>query len=114
MSQKEIQQLLDTEEVDNEVLSDSSNKLDSEDADEQWIQWQREEHKAFHWVKIGCIYGLPILAAVVIVVYFLNLLLPCSCRWLTTGELSEIQSLVVSILSGVATSLAVNYFYRNK
>ena len=115
MSQSEIQRFLDSEEVDNEILSDSLKEVDSENADnDEWLRWQKDEHRAFHWVKMGCIYGVPILAAVVIVVYFSNLLLPCSYRWLSTGELSEIQSLVVSIISGVATSSAVNYFYKSK
>lgn len=110
-----MQQVLNSKEVDDEVLSDSLKKTDSEDADnDEWLQWQKDEHRAFHWVKMGCIYGVPVLAAVVIIVYFWNLLMPSCVRWLCTEELSGIQSLAISIVSGVSTSLAVNYFYKSK
>ncbi len=104
---------LDSFEVDSEILSGSPKGLDSENADEAFLRWEKDEHKAFHWVKMGCIFVVPILAGVTIVCYFANILLPASCRWLTVEELSGIQSLVVSIISGVTTSLAVNYFYKN-
>lgn len=104
---------LDTTEIDKEIDRDSEKNADKENADDQWIkQLHRDEEAAFHWVKMGCIYLVPILAASVIIVYVLNLLLPLEWRWLTPEDLSGIQNLAISIFSGVATSLSVNYFYK--
>lgn len=114
MSRNETQAWLDSNEVDIEVLSDSTKEADSDDADGEWLRWQKDEGKAFHLVKMVSIYGLPLLTSAIVVVYFLNLLLPQSWRWLSPDELSGLQSLVVSVLSGVATSVAVNYFYKSK
>lgn len=72
------------------------------------------ERKAFHYVKLVLIYAIPLLALVVAVVFVLNYILPTQFRWLSDDELSALQSFVISILSGVGTSLAVNYFYHSK
>lgn len=105
---------LEAEEIDSIITSDSSSNADAENADEELLRWQKDEGKAFHCVKMAVIYGLPCLATVVTVVYFAHLLLPAEWRWLAKDELDSLQSLVISVLSGVATSLSVNYFFRQK
>lgn len=105
---------LEADEIDSIITSDSLSKSDSDNADEELLKWQKDEGKAFHCVKMAVIYGLPALAAVVTVVYFAHLLLPARWRWLTQEELAAMQGLVISILSGIATSLAVNHFFRKK
>ena len=107
------QACLDVSEVDTEIIESSNKDADAEDADKAFLKWRKDEHWAFHWVKMGCIFIVPLIAVATALVFFFNLLGPKSWRWLTVEELSSIQSLVISIISGVATSLAVNYFYRS-
>lgn len=104
---------LDELDVNESVLGDSQTKEDSENADEPLI-WAREESKAFHLVKMAWIYGVPILAGVFVIVYIWHLIgFPC-LRWLDDPDLTDMRSVSVSILSGVVSSIAVSYFYRNK
>lgn len=72
------------------------------------------ERRAFHAVKLALIYVIPLMAFVIASVYVLNLILPADCRWLSVDDLGVLQGFVISVLSGVCTSLAVNYFYHKK
>lgn len=104
-----------SQELGKEIIEDSISGADRKNGDDYlWKKYNKDEIKAFHYVKVGCIYFVPLLAAVTIAVFFLNKLLPASRRWLTPAELSDLQTLCVSIISGVATTLVVNYFYKNK
>lgn len=104
-----------SEDVGKEIIEDSRSGADRDNADDYaWKKYNQEEIKAFHVVKLVCIYFVPSIAAITIVVFFANKLLPEKCRWLSTTELTDLQTLCVSIISGVATTLVVNYFYRNK
>ena len=104
---------LDESDVNESVLGDSRTKGDSSDADGPLI-WAQEESRAFHVVKMAWIYGVPILAGVFVIVYIWHLIgFPCM-RWLKDPDLAEMRSISVSVLSGVVSSIAVSYFFRNK
>lgn len=105
---------LDEGDVD-DIFRDSSEISGPDDPDESLItQWAKEESKAFHYVKLGCIYGVPVLAAICIIIYFWHVVgFPC-LQWLSDENMKDLRSISVSILSGVISSIAVGYFYRNK
>jgi len=88
-----------------------SGTADVEDPDIR--DFQKSELKAFHLVKLVCIYFIPILAFVFVLVVTANLLIPFGFRWLTPEELSGLKDTFVSILSGVATAVCINFFYKN-
>lgn len=95
-----------------EVLAGNSLQEADKDNADDLAQLHNKEIKAFHWVKLGCIWLIPFVAAAIIIAFTLNILLPHSWRWLTPTDLSGLQSLVISIVSGIVTSVAVNYFYK--
>ena len=73
---------------------------------------QKKEVNAFHYVKISAIYLIAGLAGLYLVLFFLNLFLPESHRWLSHQELLDLRGIAISILSGVITSLAINYLSK--
>jgi hypothetical protein len=106
---------LDETDVNEAVKSAFSAKSDPDDADEELIkQWAQDENKAFHYVKMGIIYCVPSFGLICILIYFWHVMGYPGWRWLTATELQDMRSVSVSILSGVFSSLAVSYFYRNK
>lgn len=108
---------LDEADVYSDVTSSMPEIQDSDATDPDEVlakRWAQEETRAFHWVKMICIRGIPILAGVCIIVYFWHIIgFPCM-RWMSEADLKDLRSIVVSVLSGVVSSVAVGYFYRNK
>lgn len=98
--------------VEEVLAGNSQQEADRENADDL-AQLHNKEIKAFHLVKLGCIWLIPFVAAAIIIAFTLNILLPHGWRWLTPTDLSGLQSLVISIVSGIVTSVAVNYFTKN-
>lgn len=47
-----------------------------------------------------------------IVVYTANLLLPESCRWLSSDDMAAIKDTATAIVSGVAMSLGMKFFSK--
>lgn len=94
--------------IESESTDDVGDNVDKKLADE----WSRKEKGAFHHVKMISIYFIPIVACIVIIVYFFNILSPEKYRWLTMADIAEIRGIVISVIAGVSTSLAINYFYR--
>ena len=86
---------------------------DPDDADAGLIdQWAKDVSRAFHRVKMGFIYCVPILGLICILIYFWHATAPGGWRWLPAEDLKDLRSTAVSILSGVISSIAVGYFYR--
>lgn len=105
---------LDAKLLDSDIL-DESSKLDADDSDMKiYKKWGRDEDSAVHWIKMVFIYGIPALAVVIILTYLHHIAGPHDWRWLTDDDLREIRGIAISVLSGVSSSIAVGYFFRNK
>lgn len=101
--------------LNSDVLQDTSKKADDDDADASlYKKWVIDEDSAAHKVKMGLIYGTPLIAVVIVLTYLHHVAGYPGLRWLTTDDLREIRSIAISVLSGVSSSLAVGYFFRQK
>lgn len=105
---------LDANLLDSDVL-DESSKPDADDSDMRlYKKWSREEDSAAHWIKMGFIYGIPALSVALLLTYLHHVAGFHCLRWLTADDLREIRGIAISVLSGVSSSIAVGYFFRNK
>lgn len=67
------------------------------------------EWVSLHHVRLFAIYFCAGIGAVIALVYALHLILPESWRWLTPENLSELKGFSLSIISGVAVSIAISF-----
>lgn len=101
--------------LNSDVLQDAPKKADGDDADMSvYKKWGIDEDSAVHKVKMGLIYGTPLIAVVIVLTYLHHVAGYPGMRWLTPDDLREIRSIAISVLSGVSSSLAVGYFFRQK
>ena len=96
-------------------MQDAPKKADGDDADASlYKKWVIDEDSAAHKVRMRLIYGTPVVAGLIVLTYLHHVVgFPCM-RWLSPDDLREIRSIAISVLSGVSSSLAVGYFFRQK
>ncbi len=101
--------------LNSDVLQDAPKKADGDDADASlYKKWVIDEDSAAHKVRMRLIYGTPVVAGLIVLTYLHHVVgFPCM-RWLSPDDLREIRSIAISVLSGVSSSLAVGYFFRQK
>ena len=101
--------------LNSDVLQDAPKKADGDDADASlYKKWGIDEDSAAHKVRMRLIYGTPVVAGLIVLTYLHHVVgFPCM-RWLSPDDLREIRSIAISVLSGVSSSLAVGYFFRQK
>ena len=91
-------------------LSDQLNNLPFDGVNDDLNDKRLKHHETVtkFLLRQGVLFFLCILGAVVLVIYFWHLLMPEWLRWLSKADLEEIRGLVISIVSGMAITLAVD------
>ena len=68
---------------------------------------KKQESSITHWIKIIFLVVVALLGTVLLIIYFLHLVLPDHCLWLSEVRLSNLRGQAISIVSGVAVGLAI-------
>lgn len=95
-------------EISNDV---ASSNLQISDTDLE-RQHRRDDKVTLHRIKKSCFYGFGVLCTVFVIVWLWHVVMPASWRWLVAEEITNIQSIAISILTGAIASLVISYFLK--
>lgn len=77
-------------------------------------QHRRDDKVTLHRIKKICYYGFGAICTVFVIVWLWHVLMPERWRWLTENEITNIQSIALSIMTGAMASLVSSYFLKKK